>query len=254
MTNEATETIETVPAEAGGDPGAGAAALGPDLHALPRRERVRALMRQEILDAARKLLQEEGIKGLTMRALGRAVGVTAPTLYDYFPSKEAVLDALFVQGTRILTHAFDEAMAASRPGRDRLRAVAVAYRRFALDHPDLYFLIFGRVDASYRPGDLQRECAMNAGGKARLAVLEAMTIGDIRRDNPEDVANAIWVMAHGHITLELSGFCDKYGEGAGEQMYRRHFEILFEGLTPNEASGARRQASEPTDPSLTPDA
>src|SRR5262245_29540883 len=71
--------------------------VGLDLQALPRRERVRALMRQDILDAARRLVQEEGIRGLTMRALGRAVGVTAPTLYDYFPSKEAVLDALFIQ-------------------------------------------------------------------------------------------------------------------------------------------------------------
>ncbi len=218
---------------------------GPDLHALPRRERVRALMREEILEAARKLVQEEGIKGLTMRALGRAVGVTAPTLYDYFPSKEAVLDALYIKGTQLLTKAFDEAIAASRPGRERLRALVIAYRRFALDHPDLYFLVFGRVDASYRPGELQLECAMNCGGQARLAVHEAMDVGDIRRGDPDAVADAIWVMAHGHVTLELSGFCDKFGEGAGEQMYRRNFEILFEGLAPVETAGARRRTADP---------
>ena len=219
------------------------AGVGLDLQALPRRERVRALMRQDILDAARRLVQEEGIRGLTMRALGRAVGVTAPTLYDYFPSKEAVLDALFIQGTQRLSQAFDEAIAASQPGRERLQAIAVAYRQFALDHPDLYFLIFGRVDASYRPGELQIECAQSCGGKATLAVLEAMTFGDIRAGNPQEVGNAIWVMAHGHIALELSGFCDKYGEDAGEQMYRRNFEILFDGLAPIEAAGGRRQAA-----------
>jgi AcrR family transcriptional regulator len=203
-------------------------------------------MRQEILDAARRLVQEEGIKGLTMRALGRAVGVTAPTLYDYFPSKEAVLDALFVQGTQILSNAFDGAIAGSPPGRERLWAIAVAYRQFALDHPDLYFLVFGRVDASYRPGEYEIECAHNIGGKATQAVHEAMTIDDIRRDDPAAVGNAIWVMAHGHIALELGGFCDKHGEDAGEVMYRRNFEILFRGLGPAEAADVGRQAAEPT--------
>jgi AcrR family transcriptional regulator len=239
MTNEIAESIE--PAPTGASEGGGTAVLAADLRALPRRERVRALMREEILEAARRLVQEEGIKGLTMRALGRAVGVTAPTLYDYFPSKEAVLDALFVQGTQLLSGAFAEAIASTPPGRERLRAIAVAYRRFALDHPDLYFLIFGRVDASYRPGELQLECAMNIGTQANLAVLEAMEIGEIRGGDPREVGNAIWVMAHGHCTLELSGYCDKYGQDAGEQMYRRNFEILFEGLAPHEASGVRSE-------------
>jgi AcrR family transcriptional regulator len=236
MADELAETIETT----SDNLGSGAAGLDtPDLRALPRRERVRALMREEILDAARKLVQEEGIKGLTMRALGRAVGVTAPTLYDYFPSKEAVLDALFIQGTQLLGRAFDDAIAATPPGQERLRAIAIAYRQFALDHPDLYFLIFGRVDASYRPGELQLECAMNIGSKANLAVLEAMTIGDLRPGDPGAVGNAIWVMAHGHITLELSGYCDKHGDGAGEHLYRQNFEILFHGLAPIEAAGGR---------------
>jgi AcrR family transcriptional regulator len=214
-----------------------------DLRALPRRERVRALMREEILQAARTLVQQEGIKGLTMRALGRAVGVTAPTLYDYFPSKEAVLDALFVQGTQILTRAFDVAIDSTPPGRERLRAVAVAYRRFAIEHPDLYLLIFGRVDASYRPGELQLECAMNIGGRANQAVADAMRVGAIREGDPFAVGNAIWVMAHGHITLELGGFCDKFGEGAGEEIYQRNFEILFQGLAPTQESAVRSQES-----------
>jgi AcrR family transcriptional regulator len=243
------ETTTTIVDRSGAD-AAGAsvelrnAGVGLDLQALPRRERVRALMRQDILDAARRLVQEEGIRGLTMRALGRAVGVTAPTLYDYFASKEAVLDALFVQGTQLLSHAFVEASAASRPGRDRLMANAIAYRQFALDHPDLYFLIFGRVDASYRPGEREIDCVHNVGDQATQAIVEAMEIGEIRPGDPEAAAYATWVMAHGHITLELSGFCDKYGEDADdrERMYLRNFELLFDGLAPSEAPGARNQA------------
>src|SRR5688572_8634875 len=233
MTNEAAAAIESTASEANGEDDL----PGIDLRALPRRERVRALMREEILQAARTLVQQEGIKGLTMRALGRAVGVTAPTLYDYFPSKEAVLDALFIQGTQLLTRAFDVAIDTSRPGRERLREIAFAYRRFALENPDLYLLMFGRVDASYRPGEVQLECAMNIGTRANLAVLEAMTLGEIREGDPFAVGNALWVMSHGHVTLELGGFCDKHGKGAGEEIYRRNFEILFHGLAPSQEPG-----------------
>jgi AcrR family transcriptional regulator len=204
----------------------------PDLHALPRRERVRAVMRGEILDAARQLVQQEGIKGLTMRALGRAVGVTAPTLYDYFPSKEAVIDALFVQGTQLLTAAFERVHATTPSGRPRLLALADAYRRFALDHPDLYFLIFGRADAAYRPGPYEIECAQNIGAKADLMVQEAMAAGELAPGDPDLVANAIWAMCHGHITLELSGFCEQYGKDAGASLYQSNLELLFAGLAP----------------------
>lgn len=233
MTDDVAEAIDQTTGSAFDEV---AALPGPDLRALPRRERVRALMRQEILDAARKLVQEEGIKGLTMRALGRAVGVTAPTLYDYFPSKEAVLDAMFIQGTQLLSKAFDDAIASSPPGRERLRAIAINYRRFALDHPDLYFLLFARVDASYRPGELQIDCAHASGEKAVLAVAEAMALGEVRSDDPRAVGNALWMMTHGYITLELSGFCEKFDEGAGEQMYLQNFDILFNGLAPIETA------------------
>ena len=57
-----TETIETTSAGAAGASGPGPAAVpASELQALPRRERVRALMRAEILEAARKLFQEDGI-------------------------------------------------------------------------------------------------------------------------------------------------------------------------------------------------
>ena len=56
---------------------------------------------------------------------------------------------------------------------------------------------------------------MNIGTRANLAVLEAMTLGEICSGDPFAVGNALWVMAHGHVTLELGGFCDKYGRDAG---------------------------------------
>ncbi len=197
-----------------------------------RRERVRAMMREDILAAARKILQESGVKGLAMRPLGRAVGVTAPALYDYFPSKDAVLNALYAEGTDRLCDAFEAAIAASRPGVDRLTAIGRAYRRFALDNPDLYFLIFGRVDASYRPGEAEKARGHAVHEKLEKVVREAIEIGALRPEDPDLICNAMWALAHGQITLEISGFVDDCGSLQAEQLYEKSWEFLYSGLAP----------------------
>lgn len=195
-----------------------------------RRERLRALMREDILAAARQIMQEAGVQGLSMRALGKAVGVTAPTLYDYFASKEEVLDALYQEGALLLREAMEAAIAATEPGRARLRAMGLAYRRFALAYPDLYLLIVGRVDASYRPGDEQLTCCLGVYQLVVAAYQEAIDRGDLRPGDANAMAFAAWAMAHGVITLEIGGMAGKCGELDPEQAYLASFDLLFQGI------------------------
>ena len=58
---------------------------------LSRRDRVRAATVTEIKDTARRILVGEGIDGLSLRAIAREMGMTAPALYRYFPSREDLL-------------------------------------------------------------------------------------------------------------------------------------------------------------------
>ncbi len=200
---------------------------------LPRRERVRAMMREEILEAARRIVQDRGFEGLAMRALGREVGVTAPTLYDYFPSKEAVVGALHLQGIALLHQLFDKAEAASAPGVARLQAIFNAYREFGVNHPDLYQLMFGRIDPSFKPDEEAIEQAGTIPERAIRVVQEAIDLREIRSGDAGEICNAIWVMAHGHVMLEINGFCEKKPQfGDGFEMYQNNFWILFSGLEP----------------------
>ncbi len=52
------------------------------------------LRRADVVDGAVKLLDAEGLDGLTTRKLGAALNVQGPALYRHFPSKEALLDAI----------------------------------------------------------------------------------------------------------------------------------------------------------------
>src|SRR5262245_31752917 len=65
-----------------------------------RRAARREAAKAEILDAAWALVREHGLAALSLRDLAARVGMRAPSLYQYFPSKHAIYDAMFAQGMR----------------------------------------------------------------------------------------------------------------------------------------------------------
>lgn len=206
-----------------------------------RRERVRAMMREEILAAARQIVKESGVKGLSMRALGRAVGVTAPTLYDYFRAKEAVLDALYCEGADRLHSELLTAVDSTTPGRERLAAFGTAYRRFAIANPDLYLLIFGRADALYHPGETEMACAHANFELLVQAVRDAIACGELRDGDPLGMAHAAWFLAHGFVSLEIGGFMTElerkqhYARGSLDDFFAGTMNYLVQGMSPTTA-------------------
>lgn len=106
-----------------------------------RRDRLRADTEREIRLAARRLLTRDGLPSATMRAIAAEVGMTSPALYRYYDSHEEVLQALTVD-------CFDElidALVGARNHEDaaaQMIATSRAFRRWALDHPAEFGLIF----------------------------------------------------------------------------------------------------------------
>ncbi|MEZ5668092.1 MAG: TetR/AcrR family transcriptional regulator C-terminal domain-containing protein [Alphaproteobacteria bacterium] len=110
----------------------------------------RPLDRDRIAAAALRLIDAEGLDGLSTRKLGRALGVEAMSLYHHFASKGDLLDAV---AERLLS---DVAVPAWRPGADWvdwIRQLARSYRAVALRHPNAFLLLAGRrfnTDAAFR--------------------------------------------------------------------------------------------------------
>jgi len=138
-----------------------------------------------IVSAAREILEREGPDGLTMRRLGDAVGIRAPSLYKHFPDKAAVEIALINEGFEQIAERFESALA---NGEDALVEVAIAYRAFARSHPHLYRLMTA--------GPLPRE-RLRPGVEARAAAPIVQAVGD------PNLARAVWAFAHGMVILEL---------------------------------------------------
>lgn len=104
----------------------------------------------EILDAAWKLVREEGLAGLAMRDLAHRVGMQAPSLYSYFDSKHAIYDAMFAQGAR--TYLDEEARVVSTgdPLAD-LQAGVRFFVEFCTKDPVRYQLMFQRTIPGFEP-------------------------------------------------------------------------------------------------------
>lgn len=112
---------------------------------LSRRDRVRAATVTEIKETARRVLVVDGVDGLSLRAIARDMGMTAPALYRYFPSREDLVVHLIGDLYDELADTM-EAARDSEPADDpaaRLAAVSRAFRSWALDHRAEFGLLFG---------------------------------------------------------------------------------------------------------------
>src|SRR6185503_3421665 len=91
----------------------------------------RALERDVIRREALRLIDEDGLEAFSTRKLGAALGCEAMAIYWYYPSKDALLDAV----VDLLMEDVAATASASGDWIATLRAVAHAYRRIAHDHP-----------------------------------------------------------------------------------------------------------------------
>ena len=109
-----------------------------------RRERARTATAQEILTTARGLLVASGPASVTLRAIAREMGMTAPGLYRYVASHEDLLSQLIAELYDELTAELERARDAAGPDlAARLLAVSRAFRRWGLDHRAELGLLFG---------------------------------------------------------------------------------------------------------------
>src|SRR5690554_1483149 len=109
-----------------------------------RRERLRAATIAEIKQAARRRLVDHGPAAISLRAIAREMGMTAPALYRYFPSLEALVTELVADLLDEMTDSMEAARDAEPEGdiRARLYAVTRAFREWAITHRPEFTLIF----------------------------------------------------------------------------------------------------------------
>ncbi|SEB59753.1 DNA-binding transcriptional regulator, AcrR family [Paramicrobacterium humi] len=116
------------------------------------RQRAREQLTAEILAAARSRLTREGPGQLSLRAVARDVGMVSSAVYRYFSSRDELLTALLIEAYNELGAAVEDAersIAARDDIMARWFAACRAIRRWALDHPGDYALLYGSPVPGY---------------------------------------------------------------------------------------------------------
>jgi AcrR family transcriptional regulator len=164
------------------------------VQALSRRDRVRAETTEEIKQTARRILVEQGPEAVTLRAIARDMGVTAPALYRYFESHEELLRRIVGDIFGELAeeiHAAIEAAAAASGGDMgvKMAAACQGFRQWALAHKAEFALLFGTPlpGINVEDDDFCEECARRFAGTFYELFLELWRKNPFPVPSPEEI-------------------------------------------------------------------
>lgn len=204
-----------------------------DQSAIPRpalrRRRYREEMVAAIIGAARAVMREQGVAALNLQEVARRVGVRAPSLYQYFESKDAMYDALFREGVRL----WAERVEGIRSRRfaspwELMRAIFEAYFDFADDHPEMYQLIHERHVPGFVPSEqslVESERLTEAGVET---IGEWIERGELVPGLPADQAfDLVIAVMHGLVGGHVANDPDDRGP---DSRFRRLLPAAIEAL------------------------
>lgn len=157
--------------------------------------------RERFLLAALNVLLDQGVTKLTVRAVAEAAGASTIAVYTRFGGRSGLLDALYERTFDALREMLEALPPASEDGVADLIDIAVAYRRFALEGPSRYALMFERPVPDFNPDPGLRAVV--------IRTTFAVFVGQVQRVSPDgtdarSAAYSLWATMHGLVSSELT--------------------------------------------------
>lgn len=161
-------------------------------------------VRTALIDAAARLLVEEGPASLTTRRLATEVGTSTMAVYTHFEGMDKLRRALAEEGFRRLAERLDQVEDTDDPVAD-VMVMGLAYFTNAMANPNLYRFMF-----SQHKNEEDFEIGLDTFQRLIDGVARAVEAGRFKGE-PEDLATQLWVMTHGIVTLEIAGVLESEG-------------------------------------------
>ncbi|HWK01526.1 MAG TPA: helix-turn-helix domain-containing protein [Xanthobacteraceae bacterium] len=176
-----------------------------------------------ILDAARKVFEDEGLDGASLRAIAAAAGYTPAALYFHFDSKEAIYAEVLRASIARLQEDVEKAVAKTRSPVEKLRAAAMAFFSFYADNPrdlDLGFYLFR---GGMKPHGLgkERDQQLNAAlASALQSISDAAEDLGAKKEDARMLTVDTFAHAAGLLLLAHTGRIRMFGASARDLMAR----------------------------------
>lgn len=210
-------------------------------------------LEEAIKQTAWEQIAEKGAAALSLRSIARALKITAPAIYNYFPDRDALVTALIIDAYM----SFGDWQLGARdavPARDlfgRMKAIGLAYRSWAHTYPQRYQLIFGTPIPGYA-APMEKVFPSSARSiSALFGVVEGFrSTGKLNVETYPTVKNEyiahfemwktqvgelhplslfvamiIWARVHGIVSLEIQGNLPPFG-ASGDELYIYELESV----------------------------
>src|SRR3954464_9332758 len=223
---------------------------------LDRRARRRRETIEEVLDIAVEIMTEQGVAGLSVGEVARRMGIRPPSLYVYFPSKEAIYDALFARGAReigqLIAADSEKLLDNAKPGQPLAEIMLDAARtfvRWTMTHPAYTQLLYWPPGPGFAPSPAAFPPAVAMVETSRHRFAELQRRGFIRADASVDDIQRDWVVIlTGVVTRQIANAPhEKFDEGRFSSalgdlvtMFARHYEPSSPTTTAASTATSRR--------------
>ncbi|MFW5862466.1 MAG: TetR/AcrR family transcriptional regulator [Spirochaetota bacterium] len=192
-------------------------------------------VRDRILQGALDIMTNEGFENLSMRKLGKKLGMTAANIYNYFSRKDELYLELQTRGFEMLFEEFMEVYEKEEDPRAVIEGLVQAYFSFGIRYADYYDIMFNRPTpkyADYRGTDLEKEATIEKETAMQVAHLTVKVIEELREEgklaidsDPYQLMLEAWCTLHGVVTLYNSRVYQEVDEN-----FERSIRSMLEGL------------------------
>lgn len=213
-----------------------------------RREREKEALRTKIVEAARDILSEQGLDGLSMRAIAERVEYSPGTIYLYFKDKEALIQEVVEEGFERMGEYIRDEITSCGPDAnvaEQYAAIGRSYAHFAIENT-AYFRVMFEL-----PTVAQMDCPGSGDGTAPMTGERSwdFVVAVVERGIeeglfalPDGFRGAVvgWGLVHGLTSLYLSGHLRDAVDSPGGflDLIEEAMQSLYTGWAPRRNSAA----------------
>ena len=185
-------------------------------------------LREQILQMAFKLLDDEGVEAIGIRKIARLLDVAHSAPANHFKNKQALLTSLATESFRHLVSTIEKDISQQTDELSiALHSFCNALLEFGLAYPNRYKLLWRREYADNKNDDLDE--AMEAIYSQLTALLKKHA--QYKKVDVESQAIALWSLIHGYVLLRLDGNLNEgVDDVTGIKRQEAIIDVLIDGI------------------------
>lgn len=196
------------------------------MQTIERKVRSHEQTRLGIVNTAKDIASREGWQAVSIRKIADAIDYSAPIVYEYFDSKDVLLDEIRNEGFGHLQQEYNRILKLYRDPEKRLFEISLIQWEFARQHPEIYQVMYN-LDGAYCTMPVYQSAAMQAVGKIVSDAIYSFI--PKAKEAIKRLYFQWWSVSHGMIMLAML-LKDEQPLDQSEQVYRETMRRFVAGL------------------------